>query len=278
MEDKDCVWFLQHVLPRLRMRWRGFRKVRKQVCKRIQRRISELGLADIDAYREYLISDEQEWPILDYACRVTVSRFYRDKLVMEHVRTEVLPALAERTMDTGDTLLRGWSAGCAMGEEAYSLVLIWDRSISMHFPQLDIAVIGSDIDERQLQRATDACYSYSSVKALPDAWLQSVFTHQDNQYCLDAHLRIKVRFIEQDIRENTIEGPFQIVFCRNMAFTYFDNALQLEVLEQIHDKLVDGGALVIGAHETLPDGYRGFERWSGLKAVFRKTVINDNEK
>jgi len=270
MEDDICVRFLQRVLPQLRMRWPGFRRVRKQVCKRLQRRIRELQLADADAYQSYLQTHADEWPVLDHLCRVTVSRFFRDKVVLEHVRTEVLPELAQLAIDAGETALRGWSAGCAMGEEAYSLVLIWHKTVGKDFPQLDIQIVGSDIDEVLLQRATHACYSYGSVKALPDAWLKSAFTQEKNQYCLDSYVRNKVSFIEQDIRNKLIKGPFHIVFCRNMAFTYFDNALQLEILEHIRNKLIDGGALIIGGHEFLPAGFSGFEQWSKQRAIFRK--------
>lgn len=270
MEDDTCVRFLQEALPQLHMRWAGFRKVRKQVCKRLQRRVNELQLSDIDAYHLYLQSHTDEWPVLDHLCRVTVSRFYRDKVVLEHMRTEVLPELARTTVATGETTLRCWSAGCAMGEEAYSLILIWDRTVGKDYPQLDIQVIGNDIDETLLQRATRACYSYGSIKALPDAWLQSTFTQQQNEYCLESRLRIKANFIKQDIRDKLIKGPFHIVFCRNMAFTYFDYALQLEILDHIRHSLVDGGALVIGGHESLPEGFSGFEQWSKQRAIFRK--------
>jgi len=270
MEDDECVRFLQSMLPQLHMRWLGFRKVRKQVCKRIHRRISDLGLTDVDAYREYLLTHADEWPILDHSCRVTVSRFYRDKVVLEHVRSEVLPVLAEAVIAAGDTTLRGWSAGCAMGEEAYSLVLIWDKTVGIDYPQLDIEIIGSDIDQLLLQRATRACYSYGSIKALPDLWVKSAFTQHNREYCLESRLRNKASFIKQDIRDRFIKGPFHIVFCRNIAFTYFENTLQLEMLEYIRNNLVAGGALVIGGHESLPEGFSGFEQWSKLRAIFRK--------
>lgn len=270
MKDDICVRFLQDVLPLLRMRWQGFRRVRKQVCKRIQRRINHLELVDADAYQQYLRSYADEWPILDHLCRVTVSRFNRDKVVLEHVRTDVLPCLAQMAIDTGDTAVRSWSAGCAMGEEAYSLVLIWDRTVGHDFPQLDIHVTGSDIDETLLQRAIRACYTYGSVKALPEAWLNLAFTQQHNEFCLDTRLRNKASFIKQDIRDKLDTGPFHIVFCRNMVFTYYENALQLEMLAHIRSNLVDGGALVIGGHETLPSGFNGFEQWSKQCAIFRK--------
>ena len=115
MEDSECVRFLQQTLPQLRMRWAGFRKVRKQVCKRIQRRLNELGLADIDAYRDFLRNQADEWPTLEFCCRVTVSRFYRDRSVLAHIGEDVLPALAESAVNAGENRLSAWSAGCAMG-------------------------------------------------------------------------------------------------------------------------------------------------------------------
>jgi chemotaxis protein methyltransferase CheR len=265
---------LQLVLPQLHMRWPGFRRVRKQVCKRIQRRIHELELSDVHDYRQYLQTHTEEWTMLDYLCRVTVSRFYRDKVVLEHVRTEVLPELAQAAINADETTLRGWSAGCAMGEEAYSLALIWYMTVGLNFPQLAIQVTGSDIDEVLLQRAMRGCYSYGSVKALPETWLKSAFTQNKHEYCLESELRNKANFIKQDIREKLIKGPFHIVFCRNMAFTYFDIGLQLEMLQHIRDKLVDGGALIIGGHECLPEGFRGFEQWSKQRVIFRKLSAN----
>ena len=79
MLDQDCVRFLQWVLPRLRMRWPGFRKVRRQVCRRLQHRMNELELPGADAYRDYLLGHADEWPVVEHACRVTVSRFNRDR-------------------------------------------------------------------------------------------------------------------------------------------------------------------------------------------------------
>ena len=115
MRDSECVTFLQWALPRMGYRWPGFRKVRRQVCKRIQRRIQELDLADLEAYRRHLASDPQEWSELDALCRVTITRFYRDRAVRDHVRERVLPGLAAVTIDRGDGIVRAWSAGCASG-------------------------------------------------------------------------------------------------------------------------------------------------------------------
>jgi chemotaxis protein methyltransferase CheR len=270
MEDNACVSFLQWLLPQLRMRYPGFRKVRNQVCKRIQHRIKQLKLSDAEAYQHYLNTHPDELPIVDKLCRVTISRFNRDRVVLEHIAKEVLPELAQAAVGSGETIIRGWSAGCAAGEEPYSLVLMWHRLLSNHFPKLELQVMATDIDPVMLDLATSGCYPYSSIKAVPEAWLDLFFSQQENTYCLNSQIRNKVTFIEQDIRQALPSETFHIIFCRNLAFTYFDKQLQLEVLENIRKHLVDGGALIIGGHESLPEGYRGFCQCSGQRAIFRK--------
>ncbi len=105
MRDADCVQFLQWALPRLDLRWDGFRKVRRQVCRRISRRLAELGLSDGAAYRTYIEGNADEWDRLDGFCRITISRFWRDPAVFQSLRDDVLPVL-------GPTV-SVWSAGCA---------------------------------------------------------------------------------------------------------------------------------------------------------------------
>lgn len=118
MRDEACVRFLQWCLPPLRKRWPGFRKVRGQVCKRIDRRLRQLGLAGPDPYRAYLETHPEEWAVLDGLCRVTISRFYRDRDVFDVLGEEVLPTLAEAARRHGEPALLaggglypfGWSA------------------------------------------------------------------------------------------------------------------------------------------------------------------------
>ncbi len=81
------------------MRWPGFRKVRRQVCKRISRRIGALGLSGEAAYRARLESNPDEWGVLASLCRVTISRFYRDRGVFDHIGDVVLPRLARRARE-----------------------------------------------------------------------------------------------------------------------------------------------------------------------------------
>src|SRR6476659_8681052 len=126
MTDADCIAFLQWVLPRLRMRWPGFRRVRRQVCRRIDRRRAALGLADVTAYRRLLETNDDEWRVLDGLCRVTISRFARDQGIWAVLVDEVLPRLADDAQRLGRASVNAWSAGCGAGEEPYTLRIVWE--------------------------------------------------------------------------------------------------------------------------------------------------------
>jgi len=273
MKDTKCIQFLQWALPRLRMRWPGFRKVRRQVCKRINRRIMELRLNDVESYREYLQVHPDEWGYLDSLCRISISRFYRDKGVFDCIGDKVLPALAQLTANSGNNTIKCWSAGSASGEEAYTIALVWQFVLSLDYPDIDIQITGTEVDSNLIGRAERACYPQSSVKNLPVKWLSHAFNRANKQYCLYLEFREKVNFISQDIRLAAPDGPFHIVLCRNLTFTYFDISLQKEVLRRIFDSLLDDGALVIGIHELLPGEVTYFRPWISKMGVYRKVFI-----
>jgi chemotaxis protein methyltransferase CheR len=270
MNDDECTRFLQWVLPRLGLRWRGFRRVRRQVCKRIARRRSALGLADIDAYRALLDTDPAEWNVLDSLCRITISRFFRDHAVFDALGADVLPRLARRAAARGDHLIRCWSAGCASGEEPYSLALLWRFRIAPQFPGVDLRIVATDVDAHMLERARRGCYMVGSLRELPERWSAAAFERRGRQLCLRTPYRASVRFRRQDIRSAIPAGPFDLVLCRNLAFTYFDDAIQLDVLRRIAERLGDEAYLVIGGHETLPEGGAGFTARGLPRALFRK--------
>src|SRR4051794_1629116 len=108
-EPDPCVAFLQWALPRLDLRWAGFRRVRRQVCRRIGRRAAELGLPNLDAYRAHLDAHPAEWEVLRSLTPVTISRFGRDGAVFGALVADVLPALARAAHAAGRARLRAWS-------------------------------------------------------------------------------------------------------------------------------------------------------------------------
>jgi chemotaxis protein methyltransferase CheR len=148
--------------------------------------------------------------------------------------------------------LRFWSAGCASGEEAYTLNLIWKQFFQIRFPALKLSIIGTDSDPHMLNRARRGVYPASSLKDFPVGSMDLAFENADGQFSLRPEFQDGVLFCRQDIRHEAPAGEFHLILCRNLVFTYFNEALQAEVLRKIYGKLVDGGMLVIGTHERLP--------------------------
>lgn len=271
IRDPDGVQFLQWCLPRLRLRWAGFRKVRRQVYKRLNRRMQDLGLAGLDEYRAYLENHPTEWPALDALCWISISRFYRDKGLFQYLERDVFPQLAQLALSTGEKELRCWSAGCAAGEEPYTLAILWKHALAAQFPTLGLQIIATDIDPHALGRAERGRYPASSIKDLPKEWLPHAFVPVEEGMCLRPEYRETVTFLQQDIRETTPAGSFHLTLCRYLVFTYFDDALQREILHWSIERLVPGGALVIGGVESLPEDVRGLEPWAKKLGVYRKT-------
>jgi chemotaxis protein methyltransferase CheR len=269
MTDADCVAFLQWALPQLGLRWAGYRKVRARVCKRVVRRMRQLGLPDVAAYRAHLEGDPAEWQALAALCPIPISRFYRDREVFDRLGAEVLPALARAAIARGTPQLECWSAGCASGEEPYTLALQWHLQLAARFPRLAFRALGTDIDARLIERARAACYGSSSLDALPEDWRAQAFERRGRLYCLRDAFRRDVEFARQDLLAELPEREFDLVLCRNVAFTYFDEAAARLALERIASRLRPGGALVIGMHERLPAPAERFAPWPGCRAVFR---------
>jgi chemotaxis protein methyltransferase CheR len=255
------------------MRWPGFRKVRKQVGKRIVRRLRELGLEDEASYRDYLEVNPSEWSVLDGFCRISISRFYRDRGVFDYLRTEILPVLGISTRRNGRGEVRCWSAGCASGEEAYTLAIIWKLDIGPRLPDVSLRVVATDSDPHMLDRARQARYSMSSLKDLPPDWRAAAFTRSGELYHLKPEYREGIDFVEQDIRTEAPTGVYDFVLCRHLAFTYFEEGLQREVLQRLLRQLSPGGFLVTGKQEQMAVRPAELEECRSRTGVYRKRSV-----
>jgi chemotaxis protein methyltransferase CheR len=230
-----------------------------------------LGLPGLDEYHAYLENHPSEWAILDTLCWISISRFYRDKGVFQFLEGEVFPQLARIALSDAEKKLCCWSAGCAAGEEPYTLAILWKHILAAQFPTLGMQIVATDIDSHALHRAERGCYPPSSLKDLPHEWLTLAFVSIEEELCLRPEYRENVTLLQQDIRKATPAGPFHLILCRYLVFTYFDDVLQREILRRMAERLIPGGALVIGSVETLPRGIGGLELWSERRVgVYRK--------
>jgi len=261
MEERGAVEFLRWALPRCGYRYEGFRRVRRQVLRRLRKRCADLGLADLAAYRRHLEAEAAEWTRFDALLNVTISRFYRDRALWDLLRREILPALARRGT------VRCWSAGCASGEEPYTLAIVGRG--------LPLRILATDRNPEMLRRARAGVYRASSLRDLPTADRELAFTPTERGFRLREAFREAVRFREADVRRDLPAGPFDLVFCRYLAFTYFAEEVQREVLRNLEARLVPDGLLALGRHERLPAG-AAFERCAPGVPLFRRLVSSSH--
>jgi chemotaxis protein methyltransferase CheR len=234
------------------------------------RRYRALGLAGFDAYRLWLESHPEEWAALDELLDIPISRFCRDRGVFASLEQAVLPALAGAAWEGARARIDAWSAGCASGEEPYTLSILWRLRLQPRFPDLELHIVATDRDPALLVRAREGCYDASSLKELPEDLREAAFDRSNEEWCLRPEFRT-VEFVQQDLRETMPAGPFDLVLCRNVVATYYAPDVQRTILAGIAGRMRSGGALVLGSHETLPDGLVGFVPWPGARGVFRRS-------
>ncbi len=237
--------------------------------KRLSRRLRRLGLQDLGEYTVYLGTHLDEWAELDCLCRITISRFWRDRAVFEAVGARILPNLERAVQERGGRVIRAWSAGCASGEDPYSLSLAWALDARRHPPGVELEIVATEADPGMLERSRIACYPPASLRALPHGWVAEAFDLADETMCLRAAFRNRVELLQQDVSHEMPSGLFDLVLCRNLVFTYFDVSLQCALLERMLRRLAPDGLLVLGGHETLPAGDWPLERPYGALPIHR---------
>jgi chemotaxis protein methyltransferase CheR len=251
------------------MRWPGFKKVRGQVCKRLDRRLEELQLPDMKSYRIFLQDNPLEWHILDSMCRITISRFYRDIGLYHCLASQVFPELIKNALRKKEKTLFCWCIGSASGEEPYSVSLLWELS-GIEKKGLDLKILATEVDQLMIKRARESCYPASSIRELPSDMKKKAFTQKNGQFHLKEQYKKRVQFQQQDIRNAQPASTFHLILCRNLVFTYFSQDLQEEIAQQILLRLKPVGALLIGTHEELPGSLPSLAPWLPGKKIYRR--------
>ena len=252
MKNAECREFLAWALPRMGLSPAAFRKVHGQVCKRVARRMRDLGISGHDAYRSRLEADEDEWPLLDSLCRITITRFCRERAAWVQLRDAILPRLADQARTARRNTLRAWSAGCGGGEEPYGLRILWELELAPLFPSLQLEIVATDADAGMLRRARNAVYRQGTLREVPPEWIERAFEEDGELLRLRPQYRAGIDFGQQDMRVAMPDGPFDLVLCRYLAFTYFDMDGRRAALHGIAHRLRPGGILMLGAKEYPP--------------------------
>jgi len=243
LSDTEFRSLLEH----LNRPWAGYRKVRKGVKKRIRRHMQDLDCATVEPYLVLLARLPEVKAGFDQCLRVTISRFFRDRHLWLALKERILPDLVERFSPP----IRTWSAGCASGEEPYSLAMVWDGLNCP--PALDL--LATDAGETCLARARTGAYSRSSLKEVPDEMRERYFASQKGgrQFLIRSHQMTPIRWRQHDLLDPLTDGgPFHMILLRNNLLTYYQGPDLLAAFTRVVAALSPGGWLVTGAHERLP--------------------------
>ena len=255
----------RQLLTFFNLSWTGYRKVRRGVKKRINRHMAEIGVADFTAYHRQLTTHKESYNECRRRLAVPISRFFRDRQVWRDLENHHLPALAVRFPGP----IRVWSAGCAGGEEVYTLKIIWDRLR----PPARLEIIATDLNPQCLARAQQGIYPMSSLKEVTEDDRRRCFSPTANgrRFRIRHGLRGDIQWIGQDLLSEIPGGCFHIILLRNNLLTYHQEATRRQILAKILDVLVPGGLLVVGCHEKIPHGFPQLVPWEGNPLLYTRT-------
>ena len=243
--------FLKEVAPLFGLQWRLFR--RKGVKRKIERRLTEVGLSHFDEYLLRVKKNPQEQSHLSEVLTITISRFYRERKVFDLLEHSVIPAIIKNKKEKDEFKI--WSIGCANGEEPYSLSMLWKAKFGKDFPKIRLVMLATDVNESLLERARRGRYKESSLREIPEEILRRFFKTENGFYVIDQSVRESVEFKRRDIIHDETFFGMDMIFCRNLVFTYFSRESQMNVLRKISGSLNKGGYLIIGKDEILPLTY-----------------------
>ncbi|NLI34181.1 MAG: hypothetical protein GX422_15580 [Deltaproteobacteria bacterium] len=227
----------------------GYRKVRKGVKKRLIRHMEALGLHCIDDYLLFLSRDPREEKKARQSLTVSISRFFRDRLLWEVLRTIVLPDLALAAPE----MLRIWCAGCASGEEVYSLRILWNEMTEVDSGLPPMEIWATDLNPVLVERAKEGEYQPGSLKEVQPELREKYFIHRGDLLCVRDSLKKGIHWQCSDVvQDPPPAGIFNLVFLRNSLFTYYEQHVQVTVIPRILDRIPWGGYVVVGNNETIP--------------------------
>ena len=243
----------------------GYKRTTLQ--RRVQKRLEAVGLRDYDDYLELLDRDADEFTQLFNTLLINVTRFFRDDSPWVFLAQDVIPALLARHGDTAP--IRVWSAGCASGEEAYSLAMLFAEALGPQRFGKRVKIYATDVEEDALGSARSATYSEKQVRDVPPALRVKYFEPLDGRFMFAKDLRRSVIFGRNDLVQDAPISQVDLLVCRN-TLMYFDSATQGGILARFHFALTDHGVLFLGRAETLLAQSSAFVPIDRKRRIFRK--------
>jgi two-component system CheB/CheR fusion protein len=231
------------------------------ILRRLGRRMAATDCQSLDEYSRYLEEHPEEYRQLIGAFLIKVTKFFRDPELFDYLQREVLPELIENAREE-EKQLRIWSAGCATGEEAYSLAILVSEVLGQEAGLFDVRIFATDIDEDAVRFARRGVYPPSALGGLSEVQIRHYFVEEGGSYQVKKQIRGMIVFGEHDLAQRSPFPHVDLVVSRNVVI-YFSNELQRRALQLFAYSLRDGGYLVLGKAESpslLADSFAPVDR------------------
>ncbi|MDK9707162.1 MAG: protein-glutamate O-methyltransferase CheR [Desulforhopalus sp.] len=245
--------------------------------RRISLRLSATLCRDYAEYLVFIKNSSEEADKLLSAITINVSRFFRDPLTFELLAGRILPAIIQEKIRDQDRSLRIWSAGCATGEEPYSVAILINELLEKDQLAMNLHIFATDIDERILADATRATYSRDSIGNVQTRLIDKYFSPAGENFSIVPSIKNQVSFSSYDMLDKkhrvppaSIFGGFDLVLCRNLLI-YFNSDYQEIIFAKLHNALAAKGYLVLGDTEAPSIAYqKHFSRLLNFSPIYRK--------
>jgi two-component system CheB/CheR fusion protein len=219
---------------------------RGSLLRRIERRINVRNLPDLPAYTTYMMENPEESVALLKDLLISVTNFFRDTKAFKALEQQVIPATIGKKK--GNNEIKVWVAGCATGEEAYSLAMLYvERTFGTDAPKIQI--FATDIDESAITAARDGFYTLNDAADVSPERLRRFFNKELDGYRVKREIRELVIFANHNLLKDPPFSRLDLITCRNLLI-YLDSTAQERVMETFHFALKPGGFLFLGSSET----------------------------
>ncbi len=240
--------------------------------RRINVRIRATNSESYGAYLKLLKRDPQEYEFLVDTLTVNVSEFFRNPETFKIIENEIVPSIVRYRSESLIRSIRIWSAGCAAGEETYSLAILLHKALKTDFNKYRIRIIGTDIDAQSLEKARKGVYSENSLKNLDLSIKERYFLKQRDAYQVIDELKSITQFKRHDLISDSRIDHFDLIICRNVMI-YFKKEIQEQLQLNFYQALEKGGFFVIGKSETLLETASGlFKPYNTRERLYIKGI------
>lgn len=237
------------------------------IQRRIEKRLSVLKLNTLAEYYNYLLETPSELGHLSQNLLVSVTAFYRDPEAWEELAKQLEEMILEKK--TGE-VLRVWSAGCATGEEPYTLAFLISDILERTGKMISVKIFATDLDHEALAIARSGMYSSDDVKGLSKEDLDKYFEKKEKYFVVKKPIRDWIVFARQDLIQNPPFVKTDLIACRNVLI-YFEAKLQSKIFEIFHYALKPNGILFLGKSESINNNL--FEVVSKKQKIFRRMNV-----